>query len=94
LASSTYSEEFTQCRVVWLAWLPLDVFLSDVQHIFPFVAFHGQIYQVLGEPEPQHLQHATEFIVGFSDTVDLESAHELTRMGHVADLAKVSGRSK
>lgn len=52
------------------------------------------IYQVLGEPKSQHFQHATEFIVRFSDAVDLGSAPKLTQKGHVADLAKVSGRSK
>lgn len=72
----TYSEKFTQRRVVRLAWLALDVFLSGGSACLPWRATAVTMYQVLGEPKSQHLQHPAQLIFRLSNTVALGSAYE------------------
>jgi hypothetical protein len=44
VCQQTYPEELAQSRIIRLAWFALDVFLSEVQHIFPFHGIRKSIY--------------------------------------------------
>lgn len=60
-----YSEKLAQSRVVWLAWLALDVFLALVSPAF--FSTICDAYQVLCEPETQTSQQTAELVVRVAD---------------------------